>query len=113
MNTDKKNNAMSAILNKAKDTSNKSYEAEDKKAEVVKLNPVEKKIPAKAGRKKVSDKKKPRQVYFNDSEYEILETIAERELVDTKTLMTKAIKKYILDTQNKTLEDLVKENEEE
>lgn len=110
---DKKNTAMSAILSKAKDTSNKSYESEDKKAEVIKTKPVEKKAKAKVGRKKVSDKKKPRQVYFNDAEYDVLESIAERELVDTKTLMTKAIKKYILETQNKTLEDLVKENEEE
>ena len=108
--TDKKNTLMSDILNKAKDTSNRSYEQEDQKATVI--PPVKKEV-SKAGRKKVSDKKKPRQVYFNDVEFEMIEVIAEKELVDSKTLMTKAIKKYILDTQGKTLEDLIKEKEEE
>lgn len=91
-NTDK-NNAMSAILNKAKDTSNKKVMQQKTKAEVIKLNPVEKKIPAKAGRKKVSDKKKLRQVYFNDSESaeEIHKQLKESQQIP-KTLMIKSYK---------------------
>lgn len=89
--SDKKNNVMLDILNKAKtSTSNKSYEAEDKKA----VKPV-KKEGGSAGRKKVTDKKKPRQVFYNNAEFSVIETLAEEMGVDSRVFMQMAINQKV------------------
>ncbi len=91
--SDKKNNVMLDILNKAKtSTSNKSYEAEDKKVDEVK--PV-KKEGGSAGRKKVTDKKKPRQVFYNNAEFSVIETLAEDLGMDTKSFMQMCINQKV------------------
>jgi len=89
----KENNIMNDILNIAtKSTSNKSYEAEDKKAEV--SEPV-KKETGTAGRKKVTDKKKPRQVFYNNAEFKVIEDLAENLGMDTKSFMMMAINQKV------------------
>jgi len=88
-----KNEVMKAILKKAtKSTSNKSYEAEDKKVDEVK--PV-KKEGGSAGRKKVTDKKKPRQVFYNNAEFSVIEELAEDLGMDTKSFMQMCINQKV------------------
>jgi len=92
--SDKKNNVMLDILNKAKtSTSNKSYEAENNKADEVK--PVRKEGASAAGRKKVTDKKKPRQVFYNNAEFSVIEELAEDLGMNTKSFMQMCINQKV------------------
>lgn len=89
----KTNKTMRDILNRAKKTtSNKSYEAEDKKVDDVK--PV-KKNGASSGRKKVSDKKRARQVFYNNAEFCVIEELAEDLGMDTKSFMQMCINQKV------------------
>lgn len=99
-----KNSNMQDILNKAKGTtSNKSYEEADKKETVI----AEVKTPKKAGRAKVIDKKKPRQSYFNDEEYSIIESAAEEMGLTAKSFMEKGIKDLLVKVTGQTLKQLI------
>jgi hypothetical protein len=95
-----KNEVMKAILQKAtKSTSNKSYESEDKKVDEV--TPV-KKEGGSAGRKKVTDKKRPKQVFYNNAEFKVIENLAEEMGVDSRVFMQMAINQKVKElTKNK------------
>ncbi len=105
----KKTNAMDELLNKAKGATNTSYKSAEK---------ADKKEGAKVGRKPVADKKKARQVYYNDAEYAVIEKVAEGLGIDAKTYKEQAIAQRIIQDTGKTLkqltelEELVKEREE-
>ncbi|RLA77509.1 MAG: hypothetical protein DRG78_17335 [Epsilonproteobacteria bacterium] len=100
-NQENKNDTMTNILNNAKtSTSNKSYKAEDEKEPKKKTSkkPV-KKETGTAGRKKVADKKKPRQVFYNEAEFSDIEEVAEALGMDTKSFMMMAINQKVKQLQ--------------
>ena len=97
----KKNDIMADILKKAKDsTSNKSYDEVDQQEE--KEPTANKKEVGSAGRKKVKarQKKKARQVFYSDEEFEEIAECAEFLCIEPKTFMEMGIKKLIKNTQD-------------
>jgi len=90
MANEKDLNIMDDIVNKAKKgTTNKTYKEADDTAS--------KKEGGKAGRKKVSEnlKKKARQVFYSDMDFQFIEKCADYLGMDTKSFMQMAINQKI------------------
>lgn len=68
----------------------------------------------KAGRKTVDDKKKARQVFFNDTEFDAIEEVFEEFLSLTpKTAMEKAVKDLFKKVAGVTLKEVIDEKKKD
>jgi len=92
----KKNDKMDEILNLAKsDATDRSYEEAEKEEKPGKA--VSDKEKGRPGRKKVDprDKKKARQVFYSDAEFEEIEALADELGIEPKAFMQMAINQKI------------------
>ena len=86
--TQGKNSVMANILKEASSsTSNKSYEDEDKKIDVIKTTSKKEKGVVGRKAKEPEQKKKARQVYYTDNEYKVIEECAELTGIEPKNFM--------------------------